>query len=70
MKTLNQLMQDIIRLTTQIETNYPELYKYLSETPLTLNDVPEKSVDTTELEQYLATLKSQLLHHIDTHHKK
>lgn len=70
MKTLNQLMQDIIRLTTQIETNYPELYKYLSETPLMLNEAPENSVDTTELEQYLETLKSQLLHHIETHHKK
>lgn len=70
MKTLNQLMQEIIRLTTQIETNYPELYKYLSETPLALHEAPEKTVDTIELERYLETLKSQLLHHIETHHNK
>ncbi|MFN3969011.1 hypothetical protein [Flavobacterium sp.] len=70
MKTLNQLMQDIIRITTEIETNYPELYKYLNETPLSLSETASKKVHTTELKQYLETLKSQLLHHIETHNKK
>lgn len=70
MKTLNQLMQDIIQLTTEIETNYPELYKYLNETPLSLSDTVSKKVQTTELKQYLETLKSQLLHHIETHVNK
>lgn len=27
-------MQEIIQITTQIETDYPELYRYLEETPL------------------------------------
>ncbi len=67
MKTLNQLMQDIIQLTTEIETNYPELYKYLSETPLSLSETASKTVHTTELKLYLETLKSQLQHHIETH---
>lgn len=70
MKTLNQLMQDIIRLTTEIETNYPELYKYLNETPLYLSETTSKKVHTTELKQYLETLKSQLRHHIENHTNK
>lgn len=70
METLNQLMQDIIKLTANIETNYPELYKYLNETPLYLSKTSSQKVHTTELKQYLETLKSQLLHHIETHHKK
>nr|WP_294777922.1 hypothetical protein [uncultured Flavobacterium sp.] len=70
METLNQLMQDIIKLTANIETNYPELYKYLNETPLYLSETSSQKVHTTELKQYLETLKSQLLHHIETHHKK
>ncbi len=70
MKTLNQLMQDIIQLTTEIETKYPELYKYLSETPLALSETATKKVHTTELKLYLETLKSQLQHHIETHNNK
>ncbi|MFN3754886.1 hypothetical protein [Flavobacterium sp.] len=70
MKTLNQLMQDIIQLTTEIETQYPELYKYLSETPLSLCETSSERVHTTELVQYLETLKSQLQHHIETHNGK
>jgi predicted Rossmann fold nucleotide-binding protein DprA/Smf involved in DNA uptake len=68
MKTLNQLMQDIIQLTTEIETKYPELYKYLNETPLTLYKNGSEKVHTTELQGYLETLKSLLQHHIETHH--
>jgi hypothetical protein len=67
MKTLNQLMQDIIQLTTVIETHYPELYKYLSETPMTLGNSDDGKIDTADLKQYLETLKSQLQHHMETH---
>jgi len=60
-------MQDIIKLTTVIETQYPELYKYLSETPIPLGNSHEGTIHTADLEQYLETLKSQLQHHIETH---
>lgn len=36
MKKLNELMQEIILLTAKIETDYPELYRYLDETPLVI----------------------------------
>ena len=70
MKTINQLMLEIIQLTTVIETQYPELYKYLNETPLSLSETATKKVHTTELQLYLETLKSQLQHHIETHNNK
>jgi hypothetical protein len=69
MKTINQLMQEIIQITTEIETKYPELYNFLNETPLDICDTPEKTICTTDLEQYLITLKEQLKHHIETHTK-
>lgn len=69
MKTLHNLMQEIIQLTAEIETKYPELYKYLSETPLPIAEVKEKKIETNDLKDYLATLKSQLQHHIETHKK-
>jgi len=70
MESLNKLMQEIIAITTIIETKYPELYQYLSETPLSITDVKEKAINTNDLKEYLATLKSQLEHHIETHKNK
>ena len=62
-------MQEIIQITTEIETKYPELYKYLSETPLVITETKEKTIYTDDLKEYLATLRSQLQHHIETHKK-
>lgn len=67
MKKINQLMQEIIQLTTLIETDYPELYKYLDETPITVCNTEEKTICSNDLEQYLETLKQQLSKHIKTH---
>ncbi len=70
MKNLNALMQNIIELTTVIETKYPELYKYLDETPLIIGKHPEKEINTTDLKDYLSTLKNQLEEYIKTHKEK
>ena len=67
MKALHNLMQEVIQLTTEIETKYPELYKYLGETPLSIGEAKYKSINTHDLKEYLATLKSHLQHHIETH---
>ena len=66
MKSLNSLMQEIIQLTSAIETNYPELYKYLSETPLNFSDPDINTVSKESLEDYLESLKIRLQHHIAT----
>jgi hypothetical protein len=69
MKNLNALMQNIIELTTVIETKYPELYKYLDETPLSIGKHPEKEISTIDLQSYLQTLKTLLEDYIETHQK-
>lgn len=60
-------MQEIIQLTTEIETNYPELYNHLGETPFSVCETKEIRICTSDLDQYLETLKSQLRHHLETH---
>ena len=70
MKNINHAMQEIVLLTTEIETNYPELYKYLDETPIFLGAAPEKGVSTKDLEGYLNTLKEELKRYIVNHPKK
>lgn len=67
MKKLNELMQEIILLTTNIETDYPELYRYLDETPLVICDTEEKTICLADMEKYLESLKEQLEHHITKH---
>ncbi len=62
-------MQEIVSLTTQIETNYPELYQTLDETPIYLGDSEKKEITTKELETYLNTLKTELKNYILNHQK-
>ncbi len=70
MKKLNLIMQEIIRLTAEMETHFPELYQHLEETPLPLGQKPDGDISTAELENYLNTLREQLITHLETHQKK
>ena len=70
MKKISQLMNEIMVLTAEIETVYPELYQYLDETPVHLGETKEKAISTDDLKQYLQTLKDQLNHHKETHKNK
>jgi len=60
-------MSEIIQLTTEIETKYPELYKFLDETPIEICSTKNSMVCLEDLEDYLTALKSQLIHHKETH---
>jgi len=62
-------MQKVMEITAEIETKYPELYKYLDETPFHICQTENKSMCTDDLEEYLQTLVEQLQHHIQTHKK-
>lgn len=69
MKNIHSLLQELVLLTTQIETNYPELYKTLDETPIFLGESTSEGVSTKELENYLSTLKAELKRYIANHPK-
>ena len=67
MKHLSGLMQKIINLTSKIETEYPELYKNLEETPINLGNQTQKEITTTDLKNYLETLHRELEEYINSH---
>ncbi|HVD99931.1 MAG TPA: hypothetical protein VNB90_17100 [Cytophagaceae bacterium] len=69
MKTIQTLLQELLSLTTQIETNYPELYQTLDETPIFLGKNTSGDMTTKELESYLNTLKTELKNYIVNHPK-
>ena len=70
MKTKQELYRQITQLTTNIETNYPELYTFLLEEPVTIPSEEHPHVGIPELQNYLDTLEQELKHHIETHKLK
>jgi hypothetical protein len=71
MKSLQKITQDISKITLEIEEKYPELYRNLTEMPITLS-VPSKNEDTVttkELSEYLDSLKKLLQEEIQLHLK-
>ena len=64
---MHQLFREITLLTTNIEVNYPELYRFLGENPLTIPADDQPEIDVEVMQNYLESLKELLAHHIETH---
>ncbi|WCO02860.1 hypothetical protein [Psychroserpens ponticola] len=69
MKTLQDIENQIITLTTSIEVNYPELYVMLDENPLTMPDKLHPNMTIEIMEDYLESLKQILKQYTKTHNK-
>ncbi len=63
MKNLQNILEDITEITTDIETNYPELYRTLDENPMTIGTSNHPHVDKIAMQEYLESLKQLLKHH-------
>ena len=69
MKTVKDIEDAIVKLTDKIEKDYPELYAYLDENPITMPSADHPDMNTSVMEDYLESLKQLLKHHIETHKK-
>ncbi|MDF4222646.1 hypothetical protein PXC01_13675 [Maribacter sp. M208] len=67
MKQLHKILNEITTLTTDIETNYPELYRSLDENPMTLPVSQHPHMDKEVMQEYLESLKQMLHHYLDEH---
>jgi hypothetical protein len=70
MKKSQELLKEITDLTFKIETNYPELYQFLDENPITIPEVKNVSVNDGALQNYLSSLEELLETYRETHGKK
>ncbi|WP_396602028.1 hypothetical protein [Algibacter sp. R77976] len=70
MSQLHNIENQIVKLTSLIETKYPELYQFLEETPVTMPAVNHPDINTKIMKDYLESLKQLLKHHIETHKSK
>jgi len=69
MKTIQDIENQILTLTTSIEVNYPELYASLDENPMTIPSKNQPKMTVNIMEEYLNSLKSILKQYIKTHQK-
>jgi len=69
MNTLQALLAEISQLTKTIETNYPELYQFLDDSPMEIPSESHPTINRNVLQDYLDSLKQLLKHHIETHQK-
>ena len=69
MNEITPVLKEIIEITTTIETQYPELYRFLEENPMTLPAVDHPKIDEATLTEYLKSLKELLQHHRETRKK-
>ena len=65
MKTKIELEQGIIKFTTKIQTEFPELTKYIIEIPN--NNSENEGVNIKSLEDYYYSLKNILYEYAKTH---
>ena len=66
MINLQNILTEIFQLTKTIETDYPELYHFLEENPMTIPSESHPSIDKKILQDYLDSLRQLLKHHLDT----
>jgi len=67
MKNLQPLLSEIVQLTTTIETEYPELYKFLDENPMTIPAMSHINLDEKIFQDYLQGLRTLLKTYLITH---
>ena len=69
MKKIQKLTQEINELTVRIEHEYPELYRYLDENPITIPVDDEAKPTHKSFVEYLESLKSILEKYVKSHNK-
>jgi hypothetical protein len=57
MENLKDILMKINQLTTNIETNYPELYPFLEENPMTIPSTNQPDINLDIMQNYLESLK-------------
>lgn len=60
MKTPNEINKDILRITMRIQAEYPELYKYLIEMPVTIPDQANPHINIETLQEYCDSLNEMV----------
>ncbi|GMN11720.1 hypothetical protein MTsPCn9_29030 [Croceitalea sp. MTPC9] len=69
MNDAKDTLSQIIKLTSIMESDYPELYRFLDKNPITVPTMAHPNLDEKILQEYLNGLKELLKHHSAKHKK-
>jgi hypothetical protein len=69
MKNQEELLKDIVSITMKIQRDYPELSKYLNETPVKYSKDDDSAIDIKSLEDYYKSLCELILEYSSEHSK-
>lgn len=58
METKNEINKDIINATLGIQTDFPELSKYINEMPVTIPNLANPEITTNNLKDYNDSLNA------------
>ena len=67
MQAIEEINQRILLKTLDIETNYPELSKYIEEMPVTMPDLENPQVTLQNLKEYYHSLNTLATNYALTH---
>lgn len=67
MQNIRKILSEISKTIKNIETNYPGVYKYLDENPVTIPNQEDPKIGVKELRDYLDDLKDLIKKHIKEH---
>ena len=70
MKTEKQLDQQILNITMMIQTNFPELSKYIPEMPVKISYVSGEKININNLQDYYNSLKELVNKYAEEHNQK
>ncbi|NAS12262.1 hypothetical protein GTQ38_09635 [Flavobacteriaceae bacterium R33] len=68
MREMQEILSEIILLTNHIEVEYPELYQFLEEQPMTIPTEDHPIIDKKTMKVYLEGLRQLLEHYVEEHH--
>lgn len=70
MDKLPKIFTEITELTNKIEKEYPEIYKFLEEDPMTIPNMAHPNTDEKVMQAYLDDLKQLVRRYKETHESK
>ena len=70
MSDLNTILKKISDLTYRIEIEYPELYQFLDEDPMTIPSIENPEMGKKVMQEYFEDLKEKLKQYSKTHKTK
>ncbi|MDH5413824.1 MAG: hypothetical protein OEW87_06780 [Flavobacteriaceae bacterium] len=70
MDGLKKIQQEITQLIFTIESEYPELYRFLDEEPITIPNMSSPEIDSKIMQDYLDGLQQIFEHYKETRMNK